>query len=278
MGPKPPGKCIFCHSGNLSHEHLMSAWVNRAIPGQDVAHIIDTKRSMKGENSRVVLPKTLIRQGRLFGRKRRIVCVKCNTGWMSATEDSARPILTDLIEGKSRLLSLAEQRTIATWVTLKSMVSEFDEPETVVVSQSQRDWFWHNRTPISNWAIWIGHHNEFEWRTTFSQTTASFYPGSNFFYYNNSENIQLRNAKFFMFGLGHLIIHAVCTKNIIDQVVDKVIRYGRFRIENRMLRIWPQRDETVHWPFYSALLKEDLEFISYPSRYPKNFYLRLLNT
>ena len=49
------------------------------------------------------------------------VCYVCNTGWMSELEDATAPILIPMINGRTTVLSMEEQRQIAAWAQLKCL-------------------------------------------------------------------------------------------------------------------------------------------------------------
>jgi hypothetical protein len=51
------------------------------------------------------------------------VCERCNTGWMSRLEASARPILTPIILGTSVTLRVTDQPVLAAWVLKTSLVT-----------------------------------------------------------------------------------------------------------------------------------------------------------
>lgn len=263
MGRKPRGQCIFCGSFNLTKEHLVSAWVNRILPGSDQSHKIYSRFSTKGGAK---IPRYRVRQGRLFSRQRRIVCGNCNEGWMRGIEEKARPILTQLMTGEQTTIDLMEQYAISTWVTLKSIVSEFDEIETMVVSHSQRELFWSSRSPISNWGIWIGNHNETTWRTKIVQITA--YVQSPKTDRSKTVNSRLiRNVKMFTFGLGRLFVHAVCTKHLIDPLIPEYITAYDGRVGRKLLRVWPAGSTAAFWPAHAALSEKEMHFVAYPNRH-----------
>lgn len=76
------------------------------------------------------------RQGPLRSVKLRIVCEKCNNGWMSGLQKKTKPILTAFIEGNWRKLTPAEQRTLAAWAAMFTMAVEYGDPETAATSST----------------------------------------------------------------------------------------------------------------------------------------------
>ncbi len=70
----------------------------------------------------------------------RVVCrIRCNSGWMSALETRAKPILIPLMLGQPLVMSSDDQRILARWFALKVMVAEFSEREIIATPQSERD-------------------------------------------------------------------------------------------------------------------------------------------
>jgi hypothetical protein len=53
-----------------------------------------------------------------------VVCLRCNTTWMSRAENAAKPVLTSLINNPRTLhvLTLKERRAIAAWLAIKAVV------------------------------------------------------------------------------------------------------------------------------------------------------------
>ncbi|ATY17186.1 hypothetical protein CU254_42195 (plasmid) [Amycolatopsis sp. AA4] len=53
----------------------------------------------------------------------RMVCATCNNGWLSELERKAKPVLTPLIRGEPRRLSVDDQALIAAWTCKTALVS-----------------------------------------------------------------------------------------------------------------------------------------------------------
>jgi hypothetical protein len=85
----------------------------------------------------------------------RVVCETCNNGWMSRLQQRARPLLDALLAGRWLPLGLQEQRAIAAWATMFSMVYEFSQPHAVATAQHERDEFMRTVEPLENWRVWI---------------------------------------------------------------------------------------------------------------------------
>jgi hypothetical protein len=100
-------RCIFCGgSGPFHKEDVLPKWISKTFPKSWVT-ITD------------------IRSGRRFrahghlGIVSRAVCSGCNNGWMSILENDAKPIITPMILGQFKTISLDEQALLARW-TMKT--------------------------------------------------------------------------------------------------------------------------------------------------------------
>ena len=99
----------------MSREHVFPTWMVGLFPELGeldyvrrlVLHTDDVDHQRPGPPFDVVV---------------RDVCVSCNTGWMEKLETEARPVLTPMFTGSSRVLTASEQFVVATWAT-KTMLT-----------------------------------------------------------------------------------------------------------------------------------------------------------
>ena len=100
-------RCIFCGSGSLTREHVLPRWLEGVLPGAGPFRIrhddaVDPHRLREWLSPRL-------------NAVARSVCGGCNSGWMAALEDAARPILAPLIKGEPSRLPESDLGTIAFW-------------------------------------------------------------------------------------------------------------------------------------------------------------------
>lgn len=93
--------------GNLSLEHITSAWMNELFLGEN-----KHTRAHKGKKTQWTTTDGV-------NWKARVVCKECNNGWMSDLESKhAKPVLTPLITGEVLGIPITQQeaRSIALWI------------------------------------------------------------------------------------------------------------------------------------------------------------------
>jgi hypothetical protein len=107
-------KCTFCRqplSGASSREHILPQWLLDEFGIRDL-DVSPTHFSSDGTtiSTRSHQLKNLVAGG---------VCRDCNSGWMSALENRARPLLRDLFENKTSVIdySDSDRFIIARWAT-----------------------------------------------------------------------------------------------------------------------------------------------------------------
>jgi hypothetical protein len=128
-----PTHCIFCEAvfepGNpRTGEHIWPEWMHEQLPdtigweySAVVGHTPDVPSRwtpMSGMPKRRIKPK--------------VVCQRCNNGWMSRLETAVRPILEPLVKGHARTLSPQDQTKLATWLFVKNIVMEYSDEQTRV--------------------------------------------------------------------------------------------------------------------------------------------------
>ncbi len=144
----------------MSKEHFWSDWMSELIShGSESKHIhkIVSADAKIGTNQKV--DKSESRQGDVTTKKIRVVCRKCNNGWMSKIEMKAKPILTQLILGRDCCLTPEQSHTLALWIAMKVIVSEHSEGGTQVTPAKDRYEFYESGTIPGYFRIFIGNHS-----------------------------------------------------------------------------------------------------------------------
>src|SRR5690606_9354269 len=92
-----------------------------------------------------------IRPGHMWTRKVREVCRSCNNGWKSRLQEAAKPRLVPLITGGWREISPGDQKILAAWAVMFTMVLELAHDETNTHTLEQRREFSLKLAPPKNW-------------------------------------------------------------------------------------------------------------------------------
>lgn len=142
--------CIFCHheGQKLTREHVYPNWLS-SLFNED----IKSTNEVSSDNVDRVW------QGRVFQHKLKLVCGKCNNGWMSTIEGQVKDLLTSLaFTHDGHTLSSDDQRKVALWVQKTILVmnravgtsADFNIPDGFY-SQLYND-----KQPIANILVTMG--------------------------------------------------------------------------------------------------------------------------
>ena len=103
--------CLFCGEGNLTIEDVWPKWLLGICPPRRITVTGLDKKPLSWAG-----PAAAIRA--------RVVCQRCNNGWMSDLESAVCKFLKPLIEGASEpvFLSVTEQLQLGAWLTKTAMV------------------------------------------------------------------------------------------------------------------------------------------------------------
>ncbi|MDD1499830.1 hypothetical protein PVA19_15515 [Agrobacterium sp. CNPSo 3708] len=170
-------------------------------------------------------------QGHLFNKKLRVVCQSCNNGWMSQMEEDCR-FIGRMIIGLPIILDPPALEGLATWIAMRAMVFERDDPSTAAIPRSDYRYLMEHKQPPPNWHIWIGFYDGRAWQVRFKHTAVH---AATTFSVRMEPNLQSTS-----FGAGHLFVHAVST------TVEGV--EPRPPTISAMMKIWPPRTMPLHWP------------------------------
>lgn len=221
--------CAFCDGdGKLTREHVWPQWVRSSLdhpagPGTATRTIIrpsgTEERSYKTRPANVVV---------------KSVCEECNGGWMSALEESAKPVLLPMIEDRGAVtLSVGEAETVATWAIKTALVagSEFKPP---IPREFYAD-FYDAQVPVGQVRVWIG-------RTPHLEThTIDFRPMT--VRREGEEPPSGPNGYQAVLSVGHLALYVVGWRGPKPQL-NRVFSYFG---DTALVKVWPFAPP-VTWP------------------------------
>ena len=211
-------------------------------------------------NSNTLKPVRVSRQ--LQDWQVRCVCggdsTSCNNGWMRThIEEKTAPILRKLVQGEELRLTERDQTILATWITLKSIISEYDAGGFVTTHHTQRKRLMNkNIPPTRGWGIWIGESLKRKDALLWHDTAFHISPKSLAdldtdalpTHYNGHSTTQIINKLF------------IQTVRIPEH---SFIQRWQFNLPNRgsLFRIWPPTKVSIKWPGRS-LTERDVDFAS----------------
>ena len=143
-------QCIFCGDKADSNEDLWPQWLIRALKRTPDEKIPMSVRRHDEKDFR--------RWTKVSGALRvKLVCCKCNNGWMSDLEGEAKPILTPMMLGEQVTLSASQQHTVARWVTKCAMVFDsVDRGEQFYDGLDRHDFHQRSEPSVNSTNIWLG--------------------------------------------------------------------------------------------------------------------------
>lgn len=222
--------CIFCDlPGKLSKEHFWPEWLAPHIRELRPNGYISEWHESTGKGP-TKLVKRSEKQGSVINKRFRVVCIKCNNGWMSKLEESVKPILLSMLCGSAPNLTGEELHRLAVWISLKSMVSEHNGNGSLLTPPEDRHLLYSKAIIPPYYRIFLGFQSS-ETKAAFrrhstaisrflSPPTPPLPPGIT------------RNLQTVSFITGRLFIHLIAAR-VTGFDVDEV-----FKIPS-MARIWP---------------------------------------
>ena len=238
-------KCIFCGASPTTWEHVFSRWTHKYLSPR-------VKGRAKSSIGREYPDRTITKLVKLPGQMRdwQIKCVcggthlTCNGGWMREIENASKPVLTPLITGKPVRLTPFDQKIIATWAVLKSIISEQGELTPKTVQYKHKKYIMkHASPPVRGWGVWIGHFDRIDWIPEMVSRQALLLPNK------LAERRASREATYFNSNattqvVGKLFIH------VMHSPMPNLVTRWRFHLPQggTLFRIWPPAATSINWP------------------------------
>jgi hypothetical protein len=241
-----PGKCVFCGAGGLTKEHFWPEWASSLLrsPAKPGPHREEfTVRENKTE---VVSHFQKERPGHITTKKLRIVCGKCNSGWMSTMESAVQPIATPMILGQSANLTTEHQLILARWAALKILVFEMNRRELAVTTQAERETFKTAREIPSGLQIWVAQCFSDTWCNAYRRQAGTLaLPG------RPRPADGRKNVHTVTFGIGQLFFFAA------GSAAEGIKLADLFLLGEQFVPLWPRSVESIRWPPTSAIGDRD---------------------
>jgi len=233
---KPAKRCVYCGSTGVTKEHLWGKWTARHLPrrstgsSQWVSRVIDLSDHhllQHGEGR-------MTRPGDPRSQQLRIVCAKCNNGWMRSNNEAAAPLLVRLGNGNWTDLTVEERGNLATWATMFAMSHEFGDPETVAVSPEERSALRKFQIPPDGWSIWIASYEGERWYDAVHHSSYGIY--------SKTEPIGRANSQLTTFTFGKLLLVVHSSR------ASKPFDFEILADAADLQRLWPLTDQAIRAP------------------------------
>jgi hypothetical protein len=176
---------------------------------------------------------------------------------MNQLQQEAKPHLLPLLHGEEISLHRKAQTSIAAWVTMMAMVSEFIGPVMEAVPQSDREWLRSEFKPPSHWRVWIGSHKRHRY-PLWSHNVATLvddhkerFPVGEIPKPNTQTSTVLVGSS--------LVIHSMSST-----IARHLVRRWKLpsSIATSMSQIWPIREPKVSWPQGVALDDSEIQVLA----------------
>lgn len=240
MPPNPPRRCIFCGDGNLSKEHIFARWLLKYMPDLQDSGSSHHVTLFSGENTEnLTLVKfdedgPLALKGDHRARGLKVVCKSCNETWMSRIQTRVMPVLKPMLVGQWGRVPSIQQRALAAWAVLLTMVFEQADKRTIAVPPEDRKAFCANQTPGEHWLVWAAPFNGIRHNGTVWHRGVGLIPHGK----SVDPATERCNTQITAFAVGKCAFVTLSTQRI--DVLPQIAKYAR-RIAARigLNRIWP---------------------------------------
>jgi len=154
--------CIFCGAAGLTKEHVIPRWTGIVLSGSQhdfgghppppaarIMHLYEPPpgASVVARNWSKGNPDLQVGA----------VCGSCNSGWMNGLEGAARPILTELIQGRRLNPDSNDQASLAAWTFKTELMFQQARPRTVrCIGDGRYSAFYAARVPPVDVSVWMG--------------------------------------------------------------------------------------------------------------------------
>lgn len=137
-------KCVFCHEeGSLTREHVFPDWLSKLYPDEYIVNEITGGVQKKWPS-------------KLFQHKAKVVCEKCNSGWMCQLEGDIKPLMIEMFSLKHRPLSKVDQDILALWAQKTVLMVNQASPGGLKVTQDVYDDIYATKAATKKVLVRIG--------------------------------------------------------------------------------------------------------------------------
>src|ERR1700679_2215251 len=111
--------CVFCNASPTTVEHILPRCLRCALPGE--GRLVHEWRAPEEESPSKRWTADVV------SFTARVVCARCNNGWMSRLEVAAKPYLSSMIRGVGRELYEGGKEAVARWALKTAMMLDYGQ-------------------------------------------------------------------------------------------------------------------------------------------------------
>jgi hypothetical protein len=238
--------CIFCGEKADSKEDAWPEWVLELL-GRDASTVI-VMQFPKG---------TFKQKGKNAGVKTRRVCrFKCNSGWMSDLENSCKPVMVPLIQGRNAKLGDGDRFKVALWALKTCMVFDsllpngphyFSQADRQRLPPGPGGLFETNPFP-QFFFVWCARYIGKE-----SIFTESYIMHADAYASDSKEQMRI-DGHAFTIAIGKLVLQ-VLSASIPPKKVRKVTEFhpNSRAWDTHIRKVWPILGASIDWPIPEVL-------------------------
>lgn len=233
--------CIFCGGRPLSKEHIFPKWLHPLLPktGRLNHQSLFQLDTIEGTEAR-----TKTSSGESYAGRLRVVCERCNNGWMSQLQEEVIPVLGPVVQGDPMTLSRRQLHALSAWVAMFVMVTEWRamNVQFVATSRNERYSFRANGQVPRSWRIWMASSSLGDELEQFQRTTLPISSKNGAGVGVTSSGKPVPNTHSTTIRIGRLLVH------VLGSIHKDWIRRQTFPRRSPMQQIWPIQTTPIIWP------------------------------
>lgn len=210
--------------------------------GPEQAKHVERMETRERKSVIVDVPRHVERQGGTRNKTMRVVCKRCNGGWMSSIEEAAKPIMIPMMRGDAVRLDADSKEKLTHWIALKTMVADANVTGDTVLTGAERSAFMSDRVLPSSFSAYVGRTSGKLWSTRFHRHAATL---------GLSSDAQIplsgKNTQTIIFGANELFVVAFLDAAKVGLQLDA-------KIQTKVPLLHPDRGEVLSWPPAESLL------------------------
>jgi hypothetical protein len=222
-----PNICIFCPNTVNSREDVFPKWIHKR---KDFGPLNFTR----GDGVVTVIPDPKV--------KARLVCDRCNSGWMSRLEGRNISVISSMMQGLPKPLDREQQGHLAAWSMKMAFINDWTRAggrEKKFYTRDETVAFAKDLTIPAGTRIWIGH-----------LMTAHLCRYTRYYkLIRAGDGVVFGTFSVTTLVVGEFVAQIV-TDHILAEFGDPVLRsepnHGPW--ETKLLQIWPTENEQITWP------------------------------